>query len=45
MNAAKLLESKIEEGFRLKRTQPKEFGGPHGCSEHTRILLEILKDL
>ena len=45
MNAARLLESKIEEGFRFKRTQPKEFGGPHGCSEHTRNLLEILKDL
>ena len=45
LNAAGLLESKIEEGFRLKRTQPKEFGGPHGCSEHTRNLLEILKDL
>ena len=45
LNAARLLESKIEEGFRFKRTQPKEFGGPHGCSEHTRNLLEILKDL
>ena len=45
LNAAGLLESKIEEGFRLKRTQPKEFGGPHGCSKHTRNLLEILKDL
>ena len=45
LNAAGLLESKIEEGFSLKRTQPKEFGGPHGCSEHTRNLLEILKDL
>ncbi|MDP7407461.1 MAG: isocitrate/isopropylmalate family dehydrogenase, partial [SAR324 cluster bacterium] len=45
LNAAGLLESKIEEGFRLKRTQPKEFGGPHGCSEHTRNLLEIIENL
>ena len=45
MNAAILLESKVDEGFRSKRIEPKEFGGPHGCSEHTRNLLEILKDL
>mgnify|MGYP003322890124 CR=1 FL=1 len=35
MNAGILLESKIDEGSRLKRTQPQEFGGPHGSSEHT----------
>ena len=45
MNAARLLESKVDEGFRSKRIQPKEFGGPHGCSEHTRNLLEIIEDL
>ena len=45
LNAARLLEIKIDEGFRLKRTQPKEFGGPHGCSEHTRNILKIIEDL
>jgi len=45
MNAARLLENKIDEGFRSKRIEPKEFGGPHGCSEHTRNLLEIIEDL
>ena len=45
LNAARLLESKIDEGFRSKRIEPKEFGGPHGCSEHTRNLLEIIEDL
>ena len=44
LKAGNLLESVIEEGFRSGRIQPREFGGYHGCTEHTRILMEIIDE-
>jgi len=43
--AAALVEAAVEEGFRSRRTQPQEFGGPHGFKAHTGAILEILEEL
>jgi len=43
--AAQLIDDVIEEGFRSKRTQPNEFGGPHGFTEHTKAILDIVDDM
>jgi len=45
LNASALLDNAVEEGFRSKRTQPCEFGGPHGCIEHTKAILDIIDEL
>ena len=43
--ASNAIETIVEEGFRSMRTQPSEFGGPHGLREHTKALLDIVSDL
>ncbi len=43
--AARVIEDAVGEGFRSKRTQPSEFGGPHGFKAHTNALLDIIDQL
>ncbi len=43
--ASKTIEYVVEEGFRSMRTQPCEFGGPHGLKAHTQALLDIIDNL
>lgn len=43
--AAMIIENTVEEGFRSKRIQPCEFGGPHGFTEHTKAILEIVDEM
>ncbi len=43
--ASKLLDDAIEEGFRSLRTQPCEYGGPHGLTEHTKAILSIIDEI
>ena len=43
--ASKLINCAVEEGFRSSRTQPCEFGGPHGFQEHVETILHIVDEL
>ena len=43
--ASILINHAIEEGFRSKRTQPCEYGGPHGFEQHVNAILHIIDEL
>ena len=43
--ASKLINCAIEEGFRSLRTQPCEYGGPHGFQQHVDAILRIVDEL
>ena len=44
VEAASLIEDAVTEGFVSGRVQPAEFGGPHGTTEITRTLLDIIRE-
>lgn len=41
-HAAQLIEQAVETGFAERRLDPAEFGGPHGTTEITRTLIDIV---
>ena len=45
VTAGRVLHKAVEHGFASNRARPREFGGPHGTSEHTRIILDILNEV
>jgi 3-isopropylmalate dehydrogenase len=40
--AAVLIEQAVQDGFAAGRLQPMEFGGPHGCAEVTRAVVDLV---
>lgn len=45
MTASVMINDAVEEGFRSLRTQPCEYGGPHGSEEHLQSLLDIIDEM
>tara|TARA_A100001015_G_scaffold319278_1_gene441687 strand:- start:3915 stop:5003 length:1089 start_codon:yes stop_codon:yes gene_type:complete len=43
--ASALINRAVEEGFRSLRTQPCEYGGPHGFEQHVEAILQIVDEL
>ncbi len=43
--SAHILYQAIEEGFRSFRVQPREFGGPHGLTQHVNEIINIIDEI
>ncbi|MDG2474239.1 MAG: isocitrate/isopropylmalate family dehydrogenase [Paracoccaceae bacterium] len=43
--ASSMINYAVEEGFRSLRTQPFEYGGPHGFDQHVNTILNIVDEI